>query len=196
MVSRGKLGLPEFPTLMVDTYIAAGGNPPSIYLADGERNEIHQFSLDGSLVRIIRRTVAPVPVTEKAHREWLEYLSFQAPLGDIEPQPGKTWEEFFAAIPRRESYPPVAGLVVDAEGYLWVREWSEEAQGGIPDQWSIFGPDGRWLGVVRALPVYFACRWYFVPCWVDRDFLLTIRVDNLGVESVEGYRIRRDDEGP
>ena len=193
---EGGWDFPGFPTLRVDSYIAAGGDPPSIYLADGERNEIRQFSLDGTLVRIIRRTVAPVPVTETAHREWLEYLSLEAPLGDIEPQPGRTWEEFFAAIPRRESYPPVAGLVVDAEGYLWVREWSEDAQGGIPDQWSIFGPGGRWLGVVRGLPVYYACRWYFVPCWVDRDFLLTIQVDDLGVESVEGYRIRRGDGGP
>lgn len=185
-----------FPTLMVNTSFAVGGSPLSIYMADAERYEIRQFSLDGEPVRIIRRTAAPVPVTPEAHREWQGFLSRQILFGDIEPHPGKTWEEFFAEVPRREFYPPVAGLFVDTEGYLWVREWSEEAAGGIPDQWSIFGPDGRWLGVVRGVPDYFACRWHMVPCWIDRDVLLTIRLDELGVESVEGYRIRRGDEGP
>ena len=186
----------SFPTLMLSTSFAVGGDPPFIYLANGDRDEIHQFSLDGDLVRIIRRTVAPVPVTPEAHRAWQEYLSSWFQLWEAEPSPGLTWEEFFAAIPRRDFYPPVAGLFVDTEGFLWVREWSDEAVGGIPDQWSIFGPDGRWLGVVRALPDNFACRWHMVPCWVDRDFLLMIRMDDLGVERVEGYRIRRGDEGP
>ena len=191
---EGQFG--SFPTLMLNTAFAVGGDPPFIFLANGDRDEIHQFSLDGDLVRIIRRTVAPVPVTPEAHREWQEFLSSRFQLFEPEPSPGVTWEEFFAPIPRREFYPPVAGLVVDTEGYLWVREWSEEAAGGIPDQWSIFGPDGRWLGVVRAMPDYFACRWHYIPCWMDRDFLLTVRMDDLGVERVEGYRIRWGDEGP
>lgn len=185
-----------FPTLMLTASFAVGGDPVSIYLANGDRDEIHQYSLDGTLVRIIRRAVAPVPVTPEAHRQWQEHLSSIISLGEAEPSPGMTWEEFFAAVPRRESYPPVAGLFVDTEGYLWVREWSGEAGAGIPDQWSIFGPDGRWLGIVRALPDYFACRWRMVPCWIDRDFLLTIRLDDLGVERVEGYRIRRGDGQP
>ena len=29
------------------------------------------------------------------------------------------------------------------------------------------------------------------PCWIDRDFLLVVRHGELGVERVEGYRIRR-----
>jgi hypothetical protein len=85
----------------------------------------------------------------------------------------------------------VAGLVVDADGYLWVREWSA-AEAGMPDQWSVFNAEGRWLGVVRGIPDLFLCHQRWSPCWVDRDFLLAVRRDELGVERVEGYRIRRD----
>ena len=180
-----------FPTLLLDTYMAAGGNPPSIYLTKGEADEIHQFALDGTLVRIIRRTAAPGPVTEAAHQAWKDYASTQSPLVESAPPPGTTWPEFFHDIPRTETHPPIAGLIVDTEGYLWVREWSPEAEARIPDQWSVFGPDGRWLGVVRGVPDYFACRSWWIPCWVDRDFLLTIRIDDDLVERVEGYRIRR-----
>ena len=97
---------------------------------------------------------------------------------------------------REGGHPPTAGVLVDPEGYLWVREWSG-SESGTPDQWSVFNPEGRWLGV---LPFPWApdpaepnsCGGNTrVLCWVDRDFFLVVRQDELGVERVEGYRIRR-----
>ena len=175
--------------LLVDLHIATGGDPPSIYIGDGERNDIHQFSQEGSLVRIIRRTAGPVPVTDRGHESWLATL--EASYEDMESGFGVSWEDLSRGMPRREAYPPVAGLVVDADGHLWVREWSA-AEPGMPDQWSVFSPEGRWLGVVRGVPDLFLCHQRLSPCWVDRDFLLGVRRDELGVERVEGYRIRRD----
>ena len=96
------------------------------------------------------------------------------------------------AQPRREYYPPVAGLFVDAEGYLWVKEWSD-AQTGLPDQWSIFSPQGRWLGVLdgppnpAGLPDFALCN---LPCWAGGGFFVALRRDEWGVERVEGFRIR------
>ena len=92
-------------------------------------------------------------------------------------------------------YPAVVGLLVDAEGYLWAREWSA-SESGIPDQWSVFGPTGRWLGILPfppnpAGPDLQMCGRHSTPCWVGKDFFLTVRRDELGVERVEGYRIRR-----
>lgn len=61
----------------------------------------------------------------------------------------------------------------------------------MPDQWSIFDPQGRWLGVIPALPDLMLCHRFLVPCWIDREFLLAVRRDEMGIERVEGYRIRR-----
>ena len=183
---------PVAPTFGPDFHIAAGGRPPSIFISDGERNEVLQFSLDGTLLRIIRRTTDPVPVTREAQSAWeASFFRLAEVLG--EPAPPNV----FDGMPMRESFPPVTGPVVDAEGYLWVMGWSA-SESDLPEQlWSVFSPDGRWLGVLAEPPdpltfgIRGACHWRFSPCWIDRDFFLTIRRDELGVERVEGYRIRR-----
>ena len=172
--------------------IATGGDPPSIYLSGRGRNEIRQLSLDGVLLRIIRRTTDPIPVTDRAYRNIVEraYLSAEV-MGS--PVPRDIVEQM---VEREETHPPTAGVLADPEGYLWVREWSG-SESGTPDQWSVFNPEGRWLGV---LPFPWApgpaepnsCGGNRrVLCWVDRAFFLVVRQDELGVERVEGYRIRR-----
>lgn len=175
------------------TYVAAGGDPLLVYISNADGG-IHQQSLDGTLVRIIRRTVAPPPVTDRALRAEREHW---AKIREIAGWPPQTEED--EPIPRRERYPAVEALLVDAEGYLWVREWST-SESGIPDQWSVFGPDGRWLGIL-AFPPYpsapdrHLCHLYTTTCWIDRDYFVIVRKDELGVERVEGYRIRRDRAG-
>ncbi|MYG81714.1 MAG: hypothetical protein F4187_08115 [Gemmatimonadetes bacterium] len=175
------------------TYVAAGGDPPLVYISNDDRG-IHQRSLDGTLVRIIRRTVAPPPVTDRAWRAEREHWARSL---ELEGWPPQTDED--ESFPRREHYPAVEALLVDAEGYLWVMEWSA-SESGIPDQWSVFGPDGRWLGVLAfppdlAAPDRNLCLQYTTTCWIDRDYFLIVRQDELGVERVEGYRIRRDHTG-
>ena len=121
--------LPDLPTFFLDSHVAAGGSPLRILTSDGDRNEIRQYSLEGDLVRIIRRTTDPIPVTEAAHRAWQEHIGgFFSSLGAPD-EMGDT----FRRMPRPEYYPPVARLVVDTEGYLWVREWSS-GESGVPDR--------------------------------------------------------------
>ena len=175
------------------TYIAAGGDPPLVYISNDDRG-IHQRSIDGTLVRIIRRTAAPPPVTDRAWRAEREHWATIMEIGGWPPQ-----TEDDDPIPRREKYPAVEALLVDADGYLWVREWST-SESGIPDQWSVFGPDGRWLGALAFPPDLLApdrhlCHLYTTTCWIDRDYFVIVRKDELGVERVEGYRIRRDRTG-
>ena len=44
--------------------VAGGGNPLSVYITTGDRNEIHEFSAAGILRRIVRRTTDPIPITQ------------------------------------------------------------------------------------------------------------------------------------
>ena len=185
-VDIGGVLLPSFTFL--DAFLAAGAAPPSIYIADGTRDEIRQFSYDGRLVRIIRRSTAQVPVSDEGHRAWVTYLATAhgaIGLGDL-------GEPLLRAIPKRDYHPPVAGLFVDPEGYLWVSGWSASEVGG-PDLWSVFSPEGRWLGVLPAPRLRVPCHWYLNPCWMGTDFFLAVGRDELGRERVEGYRIRRHD---
>lgn len=177
--------LPDLPTFLLDSHVAAGGSPLRIYTSDGDRNEIRQYTSDGDLLRVIRRTTDPVPVTDRSHRSWQEGVGrFFAALG------GPDADQIFRQMPRPETYPPVAALLVDPDGHLWVREWSV-GETGMPDQWSVFSPEGRWLGSLRSFPDPLACHWYISPCWIGTDYFLTVRRDELGEERVEGYRIRR-----
>ena len=173
-----------FPTFL-DAFLAAGADPPSIYIADGTRDEIRQFSFAGRLVWIIRRSTAPVPISDEGHRAWVTYLATAQGGEDIE-------EPLLRAIPRRDFHPSVAGLFVDAEGYLWVSGWSASEVGG-PDRWSVFSPEGRWLGVLPAPMLEVPCNRHYGPCWMGTDFFLAVQSDELGRERVEGYRIRRHD---
>lgn len=171
----------------LDAFLAAGADPPFIYIADGTRDEIRQFSFDGRLVRIIRRSSAPVLVSDEGHRAWVTYLATAQGVGSPD-----LAEPLALVIPRRDFHPPVAGLFVDPEGYLWVSGWSAAEVGG-PDRWSVFSPEGRWVGVLPAPMLEVPCHYYLNPCWMGTDFFLAVRRDELGRERVEGYRIRRHD---
>ena len=169
-----------------DVSLAMGADPTAIYIAEGTKDEIRQFSFDGKLVRIIRRLTAPLPVSDEGHRAWVTYLATAQGLE------GRDLEEpLLRATPKRDFHLPVAGLLVDPEGFLWVSGWSASEVGG-PDRWSVFSPEGRWLGVLPAPKLEVPCS-RRRPCWMGTDFFLALRRDELGQERVEGYRIRRQD---
>lgn len=171
------------------TTMAAGGDPESIYIST-DSEEVQQRSLDGTLLRIIRRTTEPLPVTDRAWARELENSDRYGEMMGARPR-----EEGEEEVARREVYPGIVNLVVDSEGHLWVREWSD-SESGVPDQWSVFSPEGRWLGALAfppdpAAPDLQLCRRYATPCWIGKDHFVLVRRDELGVERVEGYRIRR-----
>ena len=178
---------PEGQTIdLLDSHIAVGGDPPSVYVTNGDRNEIRQFSGDGSLVRIIRRTTPPVGVTARADRAWRRGVtSLATSLGRDHLKPFVEW------LPRRDGWPAVATLVADAKGHLWAGEWSD-SESGMPDRWSVFGPRGRWLGVVVGRSDPYLCRWPSAPCWIGDDLFLLVRHGDHGAERVEGYAIRKE----
>lgn len=96
-----------------------------------------------------------------------EILAWQAELDHLDGLPemrgrlGSPGED--TPVGGREKHPTVETVLVDADGYLLVREWSASER-GIPDQGSVFSPEGRWLGVLPIPPDPAPRAW---PCVAD-----------------------------
>ena len=170
---RSRIGLvegvfypPSAPLFWVQSHLAGGGRPLSIYVSNGDENEIHQFSREGVLLRIIRRTTGPIPISAE-EREAKEA--------------GRSARNL-EVMPPQDFHPPVNGLHVDMDGYLWVAD--------ARNRFSVFSPKGRWLGTLDA-PPGLVCFIYGSPCWVGEDLLLGIVMDEMRVQRIEGYRLNR-----
>lgn len=167
---RAPSGLP----FAVGSAVAAGGNPLSVYVTNGDSYEVHQFSPKGLLVRIIRRAAdEPVPISASELEDWRETISELNPWATW-----PSWDRAVAALPPRRHPPPIRGIRVDTEGCLWVLDG--------PMQWSIFGPEGRWLGSLR-LPVGLS--------WIGKDLVIGMRPGSeLGIDTFVGHRLVRRGE--
>ena len=109
---RSKWGSYPWPPFPRRSIVAAGGNPPSVYITDGDRFEIQQFAADGTLKRILRRDATPLPITGEELAEW------KARAAEVS-RPGvdwADWERSLAAAPPRESHAAILWLHVDTEG--------------------------------------------------------------------------------
>ena len=142
-----------------------------VYITNGDRYEVHQFSTSGSLRRIIRRTsVEPIPIAARQLAEWKEELTKVVPMMDW-----GIWDRERAALGQR-FHPPISAILLDSQGFLWIRSSTND--------WSVFDREGRWLGA----PKHAMGR----ILWIGDDLVIGIRSDpDTGVEFVEGYRLYR-----
>lgn len=165
-------GLTTLVPFAFGVHLAAGVGPPSVYITNSDQYEVQRFSTTGTLSRIIRRTADPIPITAEDIEEWKAGFSL--------PWKWELWDEAMAKLPPREFRPPVVGLLVDSEGYLWVADRKDRAR----SEWSVFDPAGRWLGTL-AIPLEHVE-------WIGEDLILGVNTDpDTGVEVVQGYRLSR-----
>lgn len=121
------------------------------YWGTSDRYEIRFFDTEGKLQRILRRPVEPRPVVPAMIEAWIAEN-----LEEVRRSEGE------AAVPRyRRSYeegsfgdrvPLFDRAFVDGDARLWVgsSEWPDVQ--AAPRRWSIFAPNGTWLGDVDAPP--------------------------------------------
>ena len=172
------LTLPPIPFTLpfrTQAVLAAGGSPLSVYISSGDRYEVHQFSPTGVLRRIIRRTsVEPIPILASEVEAWKARLSEEGPLD------WDGWDRVMEDNPPRPNRARVAGLITDTDGHLWVANRLDEQS----SEWSVFDPEGRWLGTI-SLPVARVT-------WITRDRIVGVLTDpDIGVESVVVRRLNR-----
>lgn len=148
-----------------------------VYVADTDRYEIRRHDPDGSLTRIIRRPIAPEPVTA-ADVETL--VRARVEMAET-PEQRRTAERVAETIDMPETKPAFSMLLADAEGNVWVQEFVWPLGGRL---WSVLSPEGRWLGEVE-MPERLR------PTHIGRDFVVGVWRDDLDVQHVRVHAIRR-----
>jgi hypothetical protein len=148
-----------------------------LYIADGGEYEVRVYELGGPLRRIPRIPLERRPVTpehiEMARRDYVD--DAPAHLHALRAQ-------VFAQRLFPEQLPWTRGLAVDPEGLLWVGEYEVLQE---PRRWSVFDPEGRWLGRVELPEGVRVHR-------VGRDHLIGVHRDEMEIERVVVYPLIRD----
>lgn len=145
--------------------VAAVSPEGAIYSASGGQYRIAALSPAGDTVRIMRREVQPAPVSEAERQRAVEDVRDRirqlglAPPGDVR-------------IPATK--PAIQGLWVDANAHLWVR--APMGAGWTRTEWSVFDPDGRYLGALTLPPI--------LVHQIGEDFVAGVAVDSMGAQRV------------
>jgi hypothetical protein len=155
------------------TYAAAATR---FYVADSDTYEIDVYSVDGRLTHIFRKQQRPLVVTDADVRA----LEDSVLANETDPILRRAWARRPPAPATMPAYVP--DIHVDPDLNLWVREYGRP---GDPNRtYSVFAEDGVFLGTVilpRGLAILD----------VGRDYILGLRMDELDVEYVELYELRR-----
>ncbi|MFC1662405.1 hypothetical protein ACFL3S_13295, partial [Gemmatimonadota bacterium] len=138
-----------------------------------DRFEVGEYGEDGDLLRLVRVLGQDLTVTAEDVEAY-----FRARL-DIVPQDQQTRARAdLEAKPVPLTRPAYGDLRSDPSGNLWAAAYAPYPI--LPESWSVFGPEGWWLGEVGMPP-------RFYPWDFGGDWLLGVETDDLGVEYVVLY---------
>ncbi len=167
--------------------LAAGVWGDAIVVGPTDRYEIRAFARGGSLARIVRRDHLPVSPSDAHVEAYIERQVSRLPEALTEVRERE--RERLRSVPVAERLPAFDTIMADALDHLWVREYSmpgEEARGPL---WTVFDSEGRVLGLVetpRGLEIY----------EIGEDHILGRAESELGVESVQAWRLHRGSASP
>lgn len=169
---------------MTVTRLPFGRNPVAavdggvFIFGTGDSFEFRMFSVDGSLMGIVRKDAGRTTVTE----EDLNAL-FRERTEDVS---NENWhrrmQHMFATMPIPEVFPAYDQILVDSERNVWVREYKRPGPNAETQVWSVFAPQGGLLAELT------------IPSAIDileigSDYVLGRWTDALDVEHVRLYRL-------
>jgi hypothetical protein len=161
-----------------ETAFAAAGD--RFYVADNATYEIQVYSVARPLIQVIRRATAPLTI-EQADIQAFE----DSVLATGDARQRRQMRVLFEKLPPPpQTYPAYApDIHVDGDLNVWVRESSRP--GHQSSDWSVFSATGELLGTVAMPPGIDVLD-------IGADYILGLQRDELDVEYVEKYRLRRD----
>jgi hypothetical protein len=168
----------RMPVLLgASTFFATGED--AVHVVDTDAFAVRTYRPDGTLIAITRRPFTRLPVQPPDIAAAIDSaLEGLPPVKDIR----DGMRAGFADVPPPEFLPAIAALRIDSDGDTWVRV------GGSPSArdatWTVFDPRGRWLGDV-SLPAALNIL------EVGDDYLVTLDRDDLGVERVRVFGLRK-----
>lgn len=160
-----------------ETVFATSGN--RFYVADNASYEIRVYSPDGRLVEIIRKEHAPLALADA------DITTFQdSVLADANESRRRQMRVLFERQPQPpETLPAYApDIHIDSEGNLWIL--GSTLPGDRRSRWSVFSAEGRFLGMLDLSPGLKVLD-------IGSDYILGLRRNELDVEFVELYELRR-----
>jgi len=171
-------------TMVLSTSLPFGKGPSAavardrFFYSSQDSYEIQVTDEAGRLLRIIRRDLAPRPVTEAHRAELTQGMEDQADDNDQV----REFRRMMRDAPVPDYHPALGPIYADALGYLWVEETR------MPDEeiryTTIFDPEGRMVGQV-VLPARVQVQ------EIGADYLLGRWADDLGVSYLRMYPLER-----
>jgi len=165
----------------------------AIFVATDDTYEIRELRRDGRPAVISRREVAQRGITNEdvastrkylqAHRRAERMKLFRGMPDTVYSRLAADEEFMFAELPFPPTYPAYGRIIVDQQEFLWVEAFSPRPDADTSGtMWSVFHPDGRWLGDVRLPP-----RLTLYTSTIDH--VLGVQTDDMGVEYVRAFPI-------
>jgi hypothetical protein len=159
-----------------------------IFVAPTDQFSIREYDEQGALRRIIRRPDAPRRVSRSDFNHWVDRT---IETRDADREEKAEMRRNANQLQVAETMPAFRAISVDSEDNLWVEEW--EDVGLEQGRFSVFRPDGAWLGYVEVREGLTADRgWSDTKILeIGSDYILGVWADDLGVEQVRLYRIEK-----
>lgn len=157
------------PVFTTNAFQLTSGN--RFVFGRGDRYELRFYRPDGTLVQVLRRAPLARPVTAAARK------AEEARILDEMPDRSRdATRKTLESMDAPELIPEMRAAFSDRMGRIWVERFVPgRVEDGVP--WHVYGADGTLLGALT-LPDGFKIT------DAGRDYLLGIRTDDLGVESV------------
>ena len=157
-----------------------------VYVAPTDDYTVEVLDSQGALRRMIRRSIERRPV---ARSDVDRYVSQRIAAEGVPADERAAWDRSLREGGAAETMPAFRWIAVDAEDDLWVEEWEDVGLG--QGAFSVFRPDGAWLGAVEVPDGLPSTRGGLFQPWVEigSDYFLGVWVGELGVEQVRFYPI-------